>query len=61
MEINFIVSDPKVKEDIERILEECTNNINEGNVDTFRSYEEGVKDTIEWLFYGSDKPCIEED
>lgn len=49
------------KEAIDRILEECTNNINEGNVDTFRSYEEGVKDTIEWLFYDSDEPIVGEE
>lgn len=42
----------------EALLNECYNCINEGNVDNFASYEDGVKDTLNWLLYGDEKPII---
>ena len=48
----------RTEEQIKEVIRQCDDNINNGTEDTFRSYEEGVKDAIEWLFYGSDKPMI---
>lgn len=52
-----MITNEKLKE-AEALLEECYECINEGNVDNFASYEEGVKDTLDWLLYGSDKPAL---
>lgn len=41
--------------EISEILNLCDNAINEGTCDNFRSYEEGVKDAINWLYYGDPK------
>jgi hypothetical protein len=46
------------EEQVNDVVRQCENNIRNGTEDTFRSYEEGVKDAIEWLFFGSDKPII---
>jgi len=46
------------EEQVNEVVHQCENNIRNGTEDTFRSYEEGIKDAIEWLFFGSDKPII---
>lgn len=51
----------KTKEEVDAVLADCTENISEGMTDNFRSYEEGVKDALEWLFYGNSKPIIKEE
>jgi len=48
------ISEEKVKE----IIRQCEQNINDGCTDTLRSYEEGVKDTLEWLFCGNSEPIL---
>ena len=50
-----------VEDSVRGVLETACRNIENGNTDNFRSYEEGVKDVIEWLFFGSDKPYLEND
>ena len=52
-----MITNDKTKE-AEALIEECINCINEGRTDNFSSYEEGVKDTLEWLLYDCDKPII---
>ena len=52
-----MITNDKTKE-AEALIEECVNCINEGRTDSFASYEEGVKDTLEWLLYDCDKPII---
>lgn len=42
----------------EALIGECDQCIAEGRVDNFASYEEGVKDALEWLLYDGSKPII---
>ena len=43
------------------LIDECTKCIEEGNTDNFRSYEEGIKDALEWIYCGNPKPVIMEE
>lgn len=49
------------KEQIDEVLQQCQENINNDDAEYFRSYEEGIKDVIEWLFYDGEKPSIATD
>lgn len=46
------------KEKVDEILSICNKNIDNDNCDNFRSYEEGVKDALEWLFYDNPAPEV---
>lgn len=48
------------KERAQQLIDIVTKNIENGNEDTFRSYDEDVKDALEWVFNGSDEPSVEE-
>lgn len=48
----------KDKQEIEDLISECDNNIAQGEVNAFASYDEGVRDTLLWLYEGCPKPCI---
>ena len=52
-----MITNDKTKE-ADAMINECIKCINEGRTDNFASYEEGVKDALEWLFYDSSKPII---
>lgn len=52
-----MITDERIRE-AEIMLDDCYKCINDGNVDNFASYEEGVKDTLDWLLYGGEKPII---
>lgn len=45
-------------EEADAIINECIKCINNGCIDNFASYEEGVKDALEWFLYDCDKPII---
>lgn len=49
------------EEQARQLLSECSKCIEEGNTDSFRSYEEGVKDALEWVYYNGQKPLIFEE
>lgn len=50
------------KEEREKeLINTASNNINEGKVDSFRSYDEGVKDALEWVYYNSNEPELSDD
>ena len=42
----------------EALIAECDQCIAEGRVDNFASYEEGVRDALNWALYGFDKPSV---
>lgn len=48
------------EDEVRGVLDAACRNIRSDDVDNFRSYEEGVKDTIEWMFFGSPKPCLQD-
>ncbi|MBR3551494.1 MAG: hypothetical protein IKO09_05830 [Bacteroidales bacterium] len=54
LELNKNVTEAQVSE----MLDTLYKNINDGNVNSFASYDEGVKDTIEWLLYDSNPPLV---
>lgn len=43
------------------LLKECQENINNGNTDNFQSYEEGIKDALEWVYFCGNRPIVKED
>ena len=43
------------------LLNECQENINNGYTDNFRSYEEGIKDALEWIYFGNERPNVKEE
>lgn len=45
----------------QQLIDIAAKNIENGNEDTFRSYDEGVKDALEWAFNDSNEPSIEEE
>ena len=47
------------EERAKELIDIASNNINEGSVDSFRSYDEGVKDALECVFCNSNEPEIE--
>ena len=47
-------------EEAKIIIEKCCNCINNGNINSLASYEEGVKDALNWILYDDMKPIIEE-
>lgn len=49
------------EQQVSELIEQCSKAINNGNTDSFASYEEGVKDALIWAFYGGDKPFISTD
>lgn len=49
------------KEQAMKLMDECSKCINEGNTDSFRSYEEGVKDALDWVYCDGQKPLIIEE
>jgi hypothetical protein len=49
------------KEQAMQLMDECSKCINEGNTDSFRSYEEGVKDALDWVYCNGQKPLILEE
>ena len=47
------------EERAKELINIASKNINEGSVDSFRSYDEGVKDALEWVYYNSNEPELE--
>lgn len=47
------------EERAKELIDIASKNINEGNEDSFRSYDEGVKDALEWVYYNSNEPELE--
>ena len=45
-------------QEIQDLIAECDNNINNGKVNSFASYDEGVRDTLLWLYENGPKPYI---
>lgn len=43
---------------VQDLLAECDENICNGEVNSFASYDEGVRDTLLWLYEGGAKPYI---
>lgn len=41
-----------------QLIDDCNKCINDGTTDSFRSYEEGVKDALDWVYCGGDMPMI---
>lgn len=41
-----------------KLIDRCSRCVENGTTDNFRSYEEGVKDALSWIFCGSDKPVV---
>lgn len=52
-ELNMII-----EHKIQELLAECDGNISNGDVNSFASYDEGVRDTLLWLYEGGPKPYI---
>lgn len=40
------------------LLNECQENINNGDTDRLRSYEEGIKDALEWIRFDGERPIV---
>lgn len=40
------------------LIDECNRNIDNGEVNNFSSYDEGVRDALLWLLEDCDKPYI---
>ena len=40
------------------IIDECNKNIENGEVNSFSSYDEGVRDALSWLLEDCEKPYI---
>lgn len=40
------------------LIAECDQNISSGNVNSFASYDEGVRDALMWVYEGGHKPYI---
>jgi len=39
-------------------MAECDQNLSSGDVNSFGSYDEGVRDTLLWLYEGGPRPYI---
>lgn len=48
----------KDQKEIDNLIDECNDNIAKGEVNSFASYDEGVRDTLLWLYEGGPKPFI---
>ena len=35
--------------------------LSNGDTDNFQSYEEGIKDALEWVYFGGNRPIVKED
>jgi hypothetical protein len=46
---------------IQALIDECNDNINNGKVNSFASYDEGVRDALLWLYENGPKPYIGRD
>ena len=46
------------EKEIQDLIAECDNNINNGEVNSFASYDEGVRDALLWLYEDGPKPYI---
>ncbi len=46
------------EKEIHALIDECNDNINNGVVNSFASYDEGVRDTLLWLYEGGPKPFV---
>jgi len=46
------------KEEAFKLMDRCSKCIEDGTTDTFRSYEEGVKDALNWVYCDGGKPMI---
>lgn len=44
--------------EVYELIERCNKNINEGTMNSFVSYDEGVRDALNWLMDGSPEPYI---
>lgn len=49
------------EKEIQDLIAECDNNINNGKVNSFASYDEGVRDALLWLYENGPKPYIGRD
>lgn len=49
------------EDEVRGVLDAACRNLRSDDVDNFRSYEDGVKDTVEWIFFGSPKPHLKND
>lgn len=43
---------------VQDLIAECESNINDGKVNSFASYDEGVRDALMWLYEGGERPYI---
>lgn len=48
----------KEKEEIEELVNACDTSIFNGTEDNFRSYDEGVRDALNWVLGHDQKPLI---
>ena len=48
----------RTDEQIEELIAKCDENISSGEVNGFASYDEGVRDTLLWLYENGHEPCI---
>ena len=46
------------EKEIQALIDECNDNINNGEVNSFASYDEGVRDALLWLYENGPKPYI---
>ena len=40
------------------LIAECDQNINTGKVNSFASYDEGVRDALQWIYDGGPRPYV---
>ena len=48
----------KTLDEIYDLIDECDKNVNSGNVNSFASYDEGVRDALNWVIDDVGKPFI---
>lgn len=46
------------EKEVQDLIADCDENINRGGVNSFASYDEGVRDALLWLYEGGHKPYI---
>ena len=42
----------------QELISECDQNISSGDVNSFASYDEGVRDALMWIFEGGPRPHV---
>lgn len=46
------------EKEIQDLIAECDANISDGNVNSFASYDEGVRDALMWAYENGPRPYI---